>query len=69
MKQFVYKVCMLLLAVMVTVACGNGAQKGEQSQDGAQTEAKAASKSKSKKSKKNKEIKTIWVISIYLTVH
>lgn len=58
MKQFVYKVCMLLLAVMVTVACGNGAQKGEQSQDGAQTEAKAASKSKSKKSKKNKEIKT-----------
>ena len=44
MKQFVYKVCMLLLAVMVTVACGNGAQKGEQSQDGAQTEAKLEEK-------------------------
>ena len=62
MKQFLYKVCMALLAVMVTVSCGNGAQKGEKSQkESAQTEAKASSdavKVKKAKKQKNKEIDT-----------
>ncbi len=53
MKQFILKVCMMLLAVMVTVACGNGAQKGDNTQEGAQTEAKAKT-AKAKKAKKNK---------------
>lgn len=44
---------MMLLAVMVTVACGNGAQKGDNTQEGAQTEAKAKT-AKAKKAKKNK---------------
>ena len=57
MKQFILKVCMMLLAVMVTVACGNGAQKGDNAQDGAQTEAKAKSASKTGKSKKTKNTK------------
>lgn len=56
MKQIILKVCMLLLAVMVTVACGNGAPKGDNAQEGAQTEAKAASKTgKSKKAKNTKK--------------
>ncbi|MBR4793835.1 MAG: DUF4837 family protein [Bacteroidaceae bacterium] len=54
MKQFILKVCMMLLAVMVTVACGNGAQKGEKAQEGAQTEAKAKT-GKAKKSKNTKK--------------
>ena len=54
MKQFILKVCMMLLAVMVTVACGNGAQKGEKAQEGAQTEAKAKT-AKAKKSKNTKK--------------
>ena len=45
---------MMLLAVMVTVACGNGAQKGEKAQEGAQTEAKAKT-AKAKKSKNTKK--------------
>ena len=53
MKQFILKVCMMLLAVMVTVACGNGAQKGDNTQEGAQTEAKAKT-AKAQKAKKNK---------------
>lgn len=44
---------MMLLAIMVTVACGNGAQKGDNTQEGAQTEAKAKT-AKAKKAKKNK---------------
>ena len=54
MKQFILKVCMMMLAVMVTVACGNGAQKGEKAQEGAQTEAKAKT-AKAKKSKNTKK--------------
>ena len=54
MKQFILKVCMMLLAVMVTVACGNGAQKGDNAQEGAQTEAKAKT-AKAKKSKNTKK--------------
>ena len=53
MKQFILKVCMMLLAVMVTVACGNGAQKGDNAQEGAQTEAKAKT-GKAKKAKNTK---------------
>ena len=45
---------MMMLAVMVTVACGNGAQKGEKAQEGAQTEAKAKT-AKAKKSKNTKK--------------
>ena len=61
MKQFIFKICIMLLAVMVTVSCGNSGS-GEQSQkDGAQTESKAPSKTgtarKAKKSK-NKELRT-----------
>lgn len=58
MKQFFLKVCIVLLAVMVTVSCGNS-NKGEQSQkEGAQTEAKAQVKSGNvKKAKKNKKAK------------
>lgn len=57
MKQFILKVSMMLLAVTVTVACGNGAQKGDNAREGAQTEANAKAKSasntgKAKKSKK-----------------
>ena len=56
MKQFILKVCMMLLAVMVTVACGGGAQKAENAQDGAQTETKAASKAaKTSKAKNTKK--------------
>ena len=54
MKQFILKVCMMLLAVMVTVACGNGAQKGDNAQEGAQTEAKANT-GKAKKAKNTKK--------------
>lgn len=59
MKQFFLKVCIVLLALTVTVSCGNS-RKGEQSTaDGAQTETKALSKSgnarKVKKSKKSKK--------------
>ena len=54
MKQFILKVCMLLLAVMVTVACGNGAQKGDNAQEGAQTEVKAKT-GKAKKAKNTKK--------------
>ncbi len=59
MKQFFLKVCIVLLALTVTVSCGNS-RKGEQSTaDGAQTETKASSKSgnarKVKKSKKSKK--------------
>ena len=57
MKQFFLKVCIVLLALTVTVSCGNS-RKGEQSTaDGAQTETNASSKSgnarKVKKSKKS----------------
>lgn len=45
---------MMLLAVMVTVACGNGAQKGDNAQEGAQTEVKAKS-GKAKKAKNTKK--------------
>lgn len=62
MKQFFYKVCMALLAVMITVSCGNGARKGEKSQtEGARTEANASSdtkKAKKARKKKSKEIDT-----------
>lgn len=54
MKQFILKVCMMLLAVMVTVACGNGAQKGDNAQDSAQTEAKAKT-GNAKKAKNTKK--------------
>ncbi|MBR5706803.1 MAG: DUF4837 family protein [Bacteroidaceae bacterium] len=54
MKQFILKVCMMLLAVMVTVACGNGAQKGDNAQEGAQTEAKAKT-GNAKKAKNTKK--------------
>ena len=54
MKQFILKVCMMLLAVMVTVACGNGAQKGDNAQEGAQTEVKAKT-GKAKKAKNTKK--------------
>ncbi len=46
---------MMLLAVTVTVACGNGAQKGDNAQEGAQTEAKAKSASNTGKAKKSKK--------------
>lgn len=62
MKQFFYKVCMALLAVMITVSCGNGARKGEKSQtEGARTEANASSdtmKARKSRKKKSKEIDT-----------
>ena len=59
MKKNILKVCMMLLAFMVMIACGNKAQSGENAQEGAKTEAAASSKSgKAKKSKKNKDIKT-----------
>lgn len=59
MKQFFYKVCMALLAVMITVSCGNGARKGEKSQtEGARTEANASSDTKKARKKKSKEIDT-----------
>lgn len=45
---------MMLLAVMVTVACGNGAQKGDNAQDSAQTEAKAKT-GNAKKAKNTKK--------------
>ena len=45
---------MMLLAVMVTVACGNGAQKGDNAQEGAQTEVKAKT-GKAKKAKNTKK--------------
>ena len=54
MKQFILKVCMMLLAIMVTVACGNGAQNGNDAQEGAQTEAKAKT-TKAKKTKNTKK--------------
>ena len=57
MKQFILKVCMMLLAVTVTVACGNGAQKGDNAQEGAQTEAKAKTASKTGNAKKAKNKK------------
>ena len=56
MKQFILKVCMMLLAVMVTVACGNGAQNGE-SQESAQTETKTAAKTGKTKKAKSKDKK------------
>ena len=65
MKQFILKVCMMMLAVTVTVACGNGAQKNVNNQEGAQTETtaatktakakKTAAKKSGKKSSKNKK--------------
>ena len=59
MKKNILKVCMMLLAFMVMIACGNKAQSGEDAQEGAKTEAAASSKSgKAKKSKKSKDIKT-----------
>ena len=59
MKKNILKVCMMLLAFMVMIACGNKAQSGENAQEGAKTEAAASSKSgKAKKSKKSKDIKT-----------
>ena len=57
MKQFILKVCVMLLAVMVTVACGNGARKGDQSQESAQTETKAAAKTGKVKKTKKADIK------------
>ena len=48
---------MMLLAVTVTVACGNGAQKGDNAQEGAQTEAKAKTASKTGNAKKAKNKK------------
>ena len=57
MKQVILKVCMMLLAVTVTVACGNGAQKGDNAQDGAQTEVKAKTASKKGNAKKAKTTK------------
>ena len=45
MKKFILKVCMMLLAVMVTVACGGRAQKAGNDLDGGQTEVKTASQS------------------------
>ena len=45
---------MMLMAVMVTVACGNGAQKGDNAQEGAQTEVKAKT-GKAKKAKNTKK--------------
>lgn len=53
MKQFILKVCMMMLAVMVTMACGNGARK-DSAQNGAQTEVKAKS-GKSQKAKNTKK--------------
>lgn len=61
MKQLFYKVCMMLLAVMLTVSCGGRAQKGDKSQEGsAQTEVKSSSNTVAKKAKKskNKQIRT-----------
>lgn len=61
MKQIILKVCMLLMAVMVTVSCGNGSGKDESSKEGTKTEASAASKSakvKKAKKSKNKDIRT-----------
>ena len=47
---------MMLLAVMVTVACGGKAQEGGNAQEGTKTEAKASSKSaKAKKAAKTKK--------------
>ena len=54
MKKIILRVCMLLLAVMVIVSCGNS-RKGEQPQEGAQTEAKAKTPSKTAKAKKAKK--------------
>lgn len=53
MKQVILKVCMMLLAVMVTLACGNRTQKGNETQEGAQTETKAASKTGNAKKAKS----------------
>ena len=56
MKKIILKVCMMLLAVMVTVACGGKAQEGGNAQEGTKTEAKASSKSaKAKKAAKTKK--------------
>ena len=54
MKKYIYRVCMMLLAVMVTVACGGGAPKGDNSQEGTQTETKAKAKSAAKTAKAKK---------------
>ena len=64
MKKTLFKVCTVLLAVMLTFACGNGSGKGEQSQEENKTESNASVKSgnakKTKKSKKksSNQIKT-----------
>ena len=61
MKQIILKVCMMLLAVMVTVSCGNRSGKEESSKEGQKTEASAASKTakvKKAKKSKNKDIRT-----------
>ena len=62
MKKNILKVCMMLLAVIVTVACGGRAQEAGNTPDGTQTELKAASKSgkaakTGKTAKKNKKKK------------
>lgn len=62
MKKNILKVCMMLLAVIVTVACGGRAQEAGNTLDGTQTELKAASKSgkaakTGKTAKKNKKKK------------
>ena len=57
MKQIILKVCMMLLAVTLTVACGNSAPKGDNTQEGAQTEVKAKTASKTGNAKKAKNTK------------
>lgn len=56
MKKTLFKVCTVLLAMMIAVACGNGSGKGEESQQENKTEAKASAKSgTSKKAQKTKK--------------
>ena len=55
MKKYILKVCMMLLAVMVTVACGNRAPQGDSAaQESAQTETKASAKKSAGKTGKAK---------------
>ena len=55
MKQTLFKVCTVLLAMMVTIACGNRSGKGEEPQENSKAEVNAPVKSgNSKKAKKSK---------------
>ena len=52
-KNILNKVCIMLLAAIFVVACGNGKQSEGAQQEGAKTEAKASKSGKAKKAKNN----------------